>query len=173
MRVRGGKGSAVTTALIVVLVLAVAGMGGYIFISRNSAQPEQEQKEKRNYVVTQENADEVVEQMVERASRDAGSYTATMNSTWHFPDGKSPSTDAYVANSADNKWPVWFDVTLSDGRTVYESPILPVDTYIREFTLDEELPEGTYGGSVTYHLVDEEQEELSTLSIGVTIYVDG
>lgn len=171
MRVRGGKGFAATTALIIILVLVVAGMGGYIFFSRNSVQAEQ--KEKRNYVVTQENADEVVEQMVERASRDAGSYTATMNSTWHFPDGKSPSTDAYVANSADNKWPVWFDVTLSDGRTVYESPILPVDTYIREFTLDEELPEGTYGGTITYHLVDENQDELSTLSIGITIYVDG
>lgn len=171
MKVRGGKGSGATTALVVVLVLAVVGLAGYILVSRNAAQPEETQK--RNVLVTEENVGESVAEMKTAASLGAGSYTAEMNSTWHFPDGKSPSDDAYVANSNDNELPVWFGVTLGDGRTVYESPVLPVGTSISQFALDEELEEGDYGATVTYHLIDEDQNELSTLSIGITIIVGG
>lgn len=168
---RGGKGFAVTTALIIVLILVVAGMGGYILVSRNSSSGAEEQTERRAVLVTEENVDQVVEGIVETPPS-ANSYIARMNSEWHFPDGASPSTDAYVANSPDNKWPVWFDVTLGDGRTVYESPILPVDTYLQNFALAENLEAGTYGGTITYHLVDDDQNELSTLSIGISIIVE-
>ena len=168
---RGGKGFNATTLLLGVLVLLVAGMAGYIIMTRSA--PQESEKARRSVLVTEDNIDEVVRQSKTDLPV-VSSYIVSMNSDWTFPDGDSESTNAFVANSKRNNWPVWFDVTLNDGRTVFESPVMPVDTNIQKFKLDESLPQGTYSGSVTYHVVDDDQNqnELTSLSVGVTIRVE-
>ena len=40
------------------------------------------------------------------------------------------------------------------------------------FTLDKQMETGQYDMIVRYHLVDEDNVEVSNLSVGVTIYVE-
>ena len=95
-----------------------------------------------------------------------------MNSTWNFPSGDAPSENAYVENATTNTNPVYFDVVRDDtGETIYESPILPVGSHLENFELDTVLDAGTYDCVMTYHLLDEEEQEISTLQITVQVVI--
>ena len=133
--------------------------------------PKEEIKDKkidRPTVVTEKNVDEVMKAMDEPIPD--GSYEITMNTKWTF---NGSSSDAYVANSTNNTRTVYFDVTLADtGELVYSSPFIPVGNQIKGFVLDKKLDSGAYDGIVTYHLVDDNQEEVSNLSVTVTFQVN-
>lgn len=167
------KGKIPVTGIVIAgLVVVVVLMGVQILTTRSTPVPAEESPKQRSYLVTEDNVDEVVEAIQTPSPAPyTTSYTATMNSEWYFADGHSPSDNAYVENSVGNYWPVWFDVTLDSGETIYESPILPVNSHIRNFALDTPLEAGAYSAVVTYHLVDENQTELSSLSIAVSIQV--
>ena len=84
-----------------------------------------------------------------------------------------PSDNAYVENAESNTNSVYFDVTRTDTEeTIFESPILPVGSHLENITLDSDLPAGTYDCVVTYHLLDEEENSISTLKLTVTIIVE-
>ena len=96
-----------------------------------------------------------------------------MNSTWYCKSGDMPSDNAYVENAESNTNSVYFDVTRTDTEeTIFESPILPVGSHLENITLDSDLPAGTYDCVVTYHLLDEEENSISTLKLTVTIIVE-
>ncbi|MCR5100416.1 MAG: hypothetical protein K6B41_03570 [Butyrivibrio sp.] len=99
-------------------------------------------------------------------------YTASMNYDWHFQDSASASTDAYVENDSSNQFTVYFDLFLdSDSSLVYSSPYIPVGETLTGITLTESLDPGDYPATCTYHLVDENNEELSTVSVGLTLHI--
>jgi len=102
-----------------------------------------------------------------------GSYDVCMNSTWTFKDAKSVSENAYVENLITNNNTVHFSVTRNDTEDViYESPYIPVGSKLMNIKLsDETLTEGTYDCTVTYHLVDEDNKEISSLNIAVSIII--
>ena len=78
-----------------------------------------------------------------------------------------------MENSNANKNPVYFEVTRSDtDETIFESPIIPVGSHMEKITLDKKLSAGTHDCVVTYHLLDDDEETISTVRVALTIIVD-
>ena len=143
-----------------------------IIVSSRQGQKEEEPVN-RNVVINKDNVEEVLSQLDEQESVPVGYYEAVMNSTWHFASGDEASDNAYVENAETNTNAVYFDVIRSDTEeTIYESPIIPVGSYLENIALDTALPAGTYDCILTYHLLDEENVSISTLKLTVTIVID-
>ena len=160
------KGGIILTICIVVIIVLL-GMVVYLLTSKK----EEEEQVKRNIVVNEKNVEEVIAQMTEERTP-PGSYQVTMNTTWNFPSGDAPSVDAYVKNAEANTNSVYFDITRSDTEeTIYESPIIPVGSWLEDITLDSSLPDGTFPCLITYHLLDEEDKSISTVKLTLTIIV--
>jgi len=124
----------------------------------------------RGIVAVKEN----VEELREKAKKpvEDGYYETRMNVEWKFPSSSEPSTNAYVENSTNNKRTVYFDLTLSDtNQLIYSSPFIPVGAKLEKFALDTRLPAGEYAGIVTYHLVDDDFQELTTVSVAVKLNI--
>jgi len=85
-----------------------------------------------------------------------GMFETHMNTTWRFPDGKSPSNNAVMGNSPNNNFSFWFTITLSTGQMVYESGLIPVGTELAELILDEELTDGRYDAVVQINMVQDD-----------------
>lgn len=155
---------ALCVLIIVVLLILVI----YLL---NDRQKENEPV-KRNVVVNEKNVQEIVEQMTEERTP-PGSYEVTMNSTWNFANGDAASENAYVKNAETNTNSVYFDVTRTDtGETIYASPIIPVGSYLDNISLDDSLPAGVYDCLITYHLLDEEDKNISSVKLTLTIVVE-
>lgn len=163
-----GKGGKIVLVLCILLILVLIGVVIYLLMNK-----EGEEKEKRNVVVTEENVEEMIAQMSEEQKVPMGAYQVTMNPTWKFEDGKAASSNAYVENIETNTNSVYFDVTRSDTEEViYESPILPVGSHLENITLDKNLAAGSYDAVVTYHILDESEESISTVRVGITIVIN-
>lgn len=167
---KGGRN--VGIAILVAVILILIGVILYLLLSRK---PEEE--ERRNVVVTPDNVEEVIQQMAEQGQEpvSAGYYTVTMNYEWHFPAGDAVSEDAYVENSTENTNAVYFDLFLADDEdnAIYQSPVIPVGSSLQGIALDEDLDAGTYDCVCVYHLVDDDQETISTLRVTVSVIVEG
>ena len=163
---KGGKAKKRTIILLVVVIAALVGVILFL-VFRNSGE------EKRNVVVTPDNVDEVIADMDEAEYTEPGYYETSMTTTWHFADGESVSEDAYVANVANNTNDVYFDVVLSENEdtVIYKSPVIPIGSSLEQIALDEPLEDGSYDCVVIYHLVDDEQNTISTLRVTVTVIV--
>jgi hypothetical protein len=178
-----------TVKIVLITVLVIAVVGGVIFLAFKLGQGSSKDEPGtetipgisreivttvpggRGMVVNEENASSIKE-WAETPVQDA-SYTVSMNMEWNFPDGKSASTDAYVENYETNRRTVYFDVTLADtNEVVYSSPFIPVKATLDGFKLDTELPAGTYPAIVTYHLVDDDYEEITTVALNITINIE-
>lgn len=168
-----GKGGLVIGIAVGVVIAALVGVIIYLLVTRNA-----EPKEKpRNVVITQENAERVLEDINEAGNAAAvapGYYTVTMNPTWHFKTGSEASYDAVVENVEANTNDVYFDIVLEDEEdtVLYKSPVIPRGGKLTDIALDEQLSEGTYPCVVIYHLIDEEQNSLSTLRVTLNIIVE-
>jgi len=160
------KGKGGVLVIIVIIVL----LGIIIFLLLRDKDDE---KEERNVLVTPEN----VESVLKAADEDemTGYYTVTMNPVWHFATGNEASYDAIVANDAGNTNDVYFDVVLTEdeSKVLFSSPIIPRGGQLETVELDETLEAGNYDCVVIYHLVDEEQNTLSTLRVTLEIVVEG
>lgn len=136
---------------------------------------ESAEEPKRNVVVTKDNAENVLDDMLEQEYVEPGYYNASMSTTWHFATGDAISEDAYVANTEKNTNDVYFDVFLADNEeeAILKSPVLPRGSKLENIALDKPLSAGTYNCVMIYHLVDEQQNTVSTLRVGFTIIVEG
>lgn len=164
------KGRKKTVGIIILIVIILLLAGVIIFLL--SRKPE---KERRNVVVTPDNVEEVLKQMEEEDYVDPGYYTVTMNYDWHFPTGDAVSSDAYVENITENTNAVYFDLFLvsDEENAIYKSPVIPVGSSLQDIALDTALDSGTYDCVMVYHLVDDDQNTISTLRVTVTIIVEG
>jgi hypothetical protein len=169
-----------TGLLVFFLVLVIAALAVAVIVLFNKNKDTasntvtiSEPAEKRNVVVNKENVEEVIEQMAEEDKTPAGNYEVVMSTTWNFDDGRATSGNAYVENAESNTNDVYFDITLAGtGETIYKSPVIPIGSYLKNIALDTPLDKGTYDSVITYSLVDEEQNVLSTVSVGFTIIVE-
>lgn len=153
-------------AVIIVLIAVII-----ILLFRGKEQEE----EKRNVVVTRDNIDQVADDILNQEYIEPGYYSTSMSTTWHFSTGDAISEDAYVENLEENTNDVYFDVFLVDDeeKAIFKSPLLPRGSELSNIALDTKLSAGTYDGVLVYHLVDEEQNTISTLRVGVTIIIEG
>lgn len=154
--------------LIVIPAVALAAAVAVLLLTRaDMAETAAPPADDRPTVVSSGNAQSVrdsIDQPVED-----GAYQVTMNLTWVF-DGDS--SDAYVENSTNNTRTVYFDVFRADtNELLYSSPYIPVGEKLTGFALDTPLEPGSYEGLVTYHLVDGDHNELSSLSVTVGLEV--
>jgi hypothetical protein len=156
------KGGKVILAICIVFIVILCVII-YLLLQKDD-------KEKRDVVVNEDNVEEILSEMGERVP--AGSYQVTMNSTWFFENGAESSDNAYVENAEANTNPVYFDITRSDTEeTIFESPVIPVGKHLDDITLDTELPAGQYDCVLTYHLLDDEEETMSTVRVSLNIVV--
>ncbi len=155
----------------VIIVLLVNMKKTDVATAPAASQPEQE---KRDVLVTENNVQEIVEQMEQQEYVPPGYYTVTQNYEWHFPTGDSESTDAHVENLPENNNDVYFDLFLveDEENPIYQSPVIPLGAVLEDFKLDRKLEAGTYDCIMVYHLVDENQNSLSTVSMTVTVIVE-
>ena len=148
------------TVLVIILLLVVVALAIFLFMRGDD----------RGMVVTEDNVEEMQAQLAEPV--EDGHYNTTMNFDWTFENGKAASSNAYVANSESNTRTVYFDVNLADtDELIYSSPYIPVGGELNEIRLDEDLDAGDYEAVVTYHLVDDDKEEITTVSVSIGIHV--
>lgn len=157
-------GSVVIIALLVTVI---------VLLLRGKEEPKEESGEKRNVVVTKENAEQVAQEMINEDYVPNGYYNTRMTMTWNFATGDATSEDAYVANSERNTNDVYFDVVLEEdeSQVIYKSPVIPIGGELDGIKLDTKLAAGTYPCVMIYHLVDKEQNTVSTLRVGFKIIV--
>lgn len=160
--------------LVAVIVLLMRSQGEVSEEPENSTVTMSEEP-RRSVVVSQDTAEEVAEDLFQQEYVEPGYYSVSMNTEWHFATGDSISEDAYVENPAENTNDVFFDVFLADNEdeAIYKSPLLPRGSELNDIALDTVLSAGTYDCVMVYHLVDEEQNTLSTLRIAFTIIIEG
>lgn len=168
------KGGLVFAGIAIAIIIVLLAVILYLLLLRNT-KPEEE---RRSVVVTPENVESVLLEMEERQQQESVApayYTVTMNPTWHFAAGDEASDDAVVINVETNTNDVYFDVVLADDeeQILYKSPVIPRGGRLEDIALDTPLEPGTYDCVVIYHLIDQEQQTLSTLRVAITILVEG
>lgn len=156
---------------VTIIAAVVVGILGVVFVATILKSNNSKQVGSYNLVVTPDNIDELLAENPSKAV--AGSYDVSMNSTWHFDDAKSASDNAYVENLLSNSNTVNFTLTRNDtGAVIYESPYIPVGSSLRNIKLSEEnMGKGTYPCTVTYYLLDENYEEISSVRISVSVVI--
>lgn len=160
-------GCLILVALVGVIVALV------MLLNRPTEVSEPQDNSPRAVVVHEDTVEEQVEQIVRQPPVEPGYYQASMTLDWVFPDGSSPSSNALVRNTDNNTNDVYFDILLRETREViYESPVIPLGSYLDNITLDKDLDAGTYRCVIVYHLLDENQQTVSTLNMGLTITVE-
>lgn len=144
---------------MVICVIVIAGIIAYFLLN----------KEEGGLVIDDSNLEEVEEILSESVAD--GMFEINMNTVWHFPNGKSASSDAYVANGNANKHPISFDILIDGTEEVYSSTVIPVGKQIKEIVLDKELQAGDYKAVCFYHLWNEDGTESSSCGVDIVISI--
>lgn len=163
-------------AIIVVFLVIIIVLAGIIIaiLLNNKGKAE----EKRAVLVTEENAEEVAEELFTELDEEPqlgyDYYTVTMEPVWNFSEGDKESKNAVVINVESNAAPVYVDVFLEsdESHVLYKSPIIPLGGELRNIKLDEDLDAGTYACVAEFHLLGENQESVTTVRVGLTIVID-
>jgi len=170
---KSGKGGIKAVVIGSAVVIAIL-VGVIIVLLTGQKNGDTERETKRNVVVNQQNVEKVAEELASQEYVAPGYYNVQMTTTWHFQTGDGVSEDAYVANDAGNTNDVYFDVFLAEDEStpILESPVIPRGAEFDNIALDTPLEAGNYDCVMIYHLVDEEQNSISTLRVGFTIAVE-
>lgn len=169
--VTGRNNSLVIICIVVCVVLfVIVGAAIYLVSTSSSGSQQQGKSQDRDIVVTPDNVAEILEQMEE--TNPDSSYTASMNVDWYFNDSSTPSNNSYVENAPENSRTVYIDILLADtNEMVYTSPYIPVGSRLENIALQSELAAGDYEAICLYHLVDDDGNEVSTVSVAVTLHI--
>lgn len=170
-----GKITGKTVVIICIVVIALLiGVIVFLVLGKNTSGTVAETEARRNVVVNEQNAEEVAEDMVAAQFTEPGYYTVNMATEWHFATGDAVSSDARVDNVAGNTNPVYFDVFIegNEEEPIYRSPVIPVGSFLEHITLEQPLEAGNYDCVMVYHLVDEEQNTISTLRVTIRVMVE-
>ena len=166
------KKSPLVIVIVIAAVVICALIGVIVYLLNRPAETAEPEVVYDN-VITPDNVEEVVDQMEAEEKVPVGSYEVSMNMDWVFPDGNTASTNAFVENSTANTNTVYFTLTKKDGgEQIYRSPYLTVGSHIENFKLDTALAKGTYDVIITYHLVDDDFNDLRSVSMYMTITVE-
>jgi len=157
------------TVLIIVLVVMILALVLLIFILATPDSTEDTGKS-NGLLVTPDNVQELIDNA--RTPVEDGYYTSSMNIDWYFENGTAATGNAYVENDVSNTRTVYFDLLLADSNEkVYTSPYIPVGSKLTDFSLETLLSAGDYNAVVEYHLVDDKNEEVSNVSVAVTLHI--
>lgn len=149
-----------------VLLLAALVVCIVLLLRRNE---ESKEPLERGFV-EEDNADYIMDDMADKVAE--GMFECKMSTTWTFENSDSVSQNAYVANVESNRYTICFDVYEAEtNELLYSSPLLPVGTDFNDVKLEKELSAGDYDAVVMYTLVDDNNEEVSTVGFNITISI--
>ena len=121
-------------------------------------------------IVDEDNADSIMESL--QKDSDDAMFNCRMSYQWTFENGSAESKNAYVANTDYNHYPIYFEVRLDDTQEIiYTSSLIPVGSEINGLTLDKDLSAGEYPATVSYHLINDDNQEVSSVGFAITIQV--
>ena len=174
VRQKNGIGGKVVIGVCLATIVVLLAVVVVLLTGREEVK--EDDMPKRNVVVKEENIEEVIQDMVDEGQEyvEPGYFTACMCTEWYFENSKATSSNARVDNLLENTHDVYFDVFLADNEDepIYCSPVIPRGAFLEHIALDKELDSGTHDCVMVYHLVDEEQNTISTLRIAFTITID-
>ena len=160
---KGGKGpfiAVASTAVVLILIICVLVLGKEKAITG------------KNVVVTPDNVEDIIKEM-EGQRVAPGTYEVKMNPEWTFKNATAASSNAYVENAANNTNDVYFTLSYADTKEVFHtSPVIPIGSRIANIALDSSLPKGTTDCIITYHLLDNNREELSSVNLTLSITIE-
>jgi len=152
-----------------ICLIAAVGVAAYFIVKSQSNNDVSQVLPKGSLVIDESNLEDVKEELSEAVAE--GMFEVNMNTAWNFPDGKSASTDAYVANGNANSSPISFEILIDGTENVYTSTVMPVGKQIKEIKLEKELSAGLYNAVCFYHLWKEDGTEKSSFGVNITINV--
>lgn len=157
----------VLAAVITILALCFAI---YFYLNAGMKKQQRDILEAKSSFVNENNLDEVKEKMEEPVTDNY--YKVKMSFDWTFSNGGKTSEDVYVANSEDNTRTVYFDLTLAENNELlYTSPYMLLGSELKNIELEQKLEAGDYDAVVTYHLVDDDYEEVTSVSVSVKLHI--
>lgn len=172
----GTKKKKITSSIIIgLLILVIILLVTITILFAKKGGEKSQSKPKRDILVTEENVDKVIKNLELEAEANKvlpGTYEVCMTNEWVFETASSEAENMYVENSNANTNDVYFDLILKDTEEiVYSSPVIPIGKSMSKLKLDKELEPGTYNAIVNYHLLDKEQNELSTLAMNIVFTI--
>lgn len=150
-------------------LIVVIGVAAFFLIKAQNKKDDAEPKQAGSLVIDESNLADVEEQLEQTVAD--GMFEINMNTIWHFPDGESASSDAYVANGIANHHPISFDILLDGTEKIYSSSVIPLGKQIKEIILEKDLEAGSYQAQCLYHLWNEDGTESSTFGVNIIIDV--
>ena len=119
----GEKGKRKKIIIIVLLLCFIALLTVGYWIYKNRQQPETEITGSDAIIVTEDTRN-VQKDINEKVAK--GMIDVKMTRNWVFEEGRKTS-NAYLANSERNSYPLRFEITLEDtGEVIMESPDVPI-----------------------------------------------
>lgn len=171
----GNKKLLIIAVVVIVILLCVVGAMAALLIGNNKT-AETTPKSENKVIISAEDAKEVVEQAAAEEKSSVHipqSYAISQNDVWTFSKDTQETSNANVVNDESNETPVYFDLIVDEtDEVIYSSPILELGAGLDGFKLEKPLEAGEYVCTIIYHLVDEEQNELTTVNVGVTVIVE-
>lgn len=158
-----GKSKSTYAILIAAVVVIIALVGVIIFLLKPK------ENATGSLVVDASNLEQIKEKINSKEAE--GMFEVNMNTIWHFADGSSPSTDAYLANGAANRLPISFEVLLND-EVIYTSTVIPLGNKIKEIVLEKDLDAGTYAAICRYTLWNEDATQDSSFDVNIQLVIE-
>lgn len=151
----------------VVLIFACVIIGAYFLLGNKKVETKAEGNGSGNIVITKDSRNSASD--IAQKVKD-GMIVVKMTGKWTFNKDCS-SSDAYLANSTRNKYPLKFKVTLKDtGKVLFTTDEVPVGSSLEKFGLPEKLDVGTYDIIIEHQLV-KEGKVASSVSTAATLVV--
>jgi hypothetical protein len=156
------------TILILGAIIIICAAIVMIFVLTRDSEPEPV----GTRVIDENNLAEITAEIEEKVAK--GMFETHMTTTWVFPDGESPASDAVMGNSPNNNYPFWFELILpGTGEVIYTSSLLPLGSQIEEILLEKDLDAGTYSANLQIHMIEEDGSEVeSNMGFNITLIVE-
>lgn len=172
---RNSKSTSIIAVVAVILIAVLIGVI-VVLVKKIADTKDQQNQDTRATVSTMDAAivtEDNLEEYLANEQQQNESYVCEMNVDWHFEDSTKPSYNAQVTNAVENTRTVYFDLALEpDMQILYSSPYIPVGASVDEVKLNTELDAGTYPAVVVYHLVDDDKNEVGSVTVTVTLYIE-
>lgn len=157
------------TFIIVLLLLCLIALLIVCFLLyKNRQQPEMDTPGSDAIIVTEDTRN-IQKDINEKVAK--GMIDVKMTRNWVFEDGGKTS-NAYLANSERNSYPLRFEITLEDtGEVIMESPDVPIGSCIENFPLSVTLDSGEYNVVIAHQQI-EDGEVINTVRTAIPITVN-
>lgn len=165
-KVKSPKNKKPVIIVVLLCIIMILAAVGYFFYMNH--RPETDDAGSDAIIVTEDTRN-IQKDINEKVSK--GMIDVKMTRNWVFEDGGKTS-NAYLANSERNSYPLRFEITLEDtGEVIMESPDVPIGSCIENFPLSVTLDPGEYNVVIAHQQI-EDGEVINTVRTAIPITVN-